>query len=155
VVGETLTKKEDVITKTYDLLLYIIPQLAKFPRDQKFLLADRIETLILEFLEDMIEAYYSAKELALLERGNLKLEKLRYLIRLCHDVQFINHRRYGLISEKIDEIGRMAGGWRKSVQSHEKRKKPDPEICSFENLLLASKKAQKGKRFKTDTAASI
>ena len=38
-----MSEKENVIIKVYDLLKYIIPQLAKFPRDQKFILADRIE----------------------------------------------------------------------------------------------------------------
>ncbi len=117
-----MSQKEDIITKTYDLLLYLIPQLAKFPRDQKFLLGDRIETLMLDFLEDMIVAYYSREKLLLLDKGNLKLERLRYLIRLCNDLKFLNDRRYGLISEKINEIGRMVGGWRKSLPDYEKRK---------------------------------
>jgi hypothetical protein len=112
-----MAEKEDLLTKTYDLLLYIIPQLAKFPRDQKFLLADRIEVHILDILEDLIEAYYSEKvqKLPILKGVNLKLEKLRFLIRLSHDMQFFSHKRYGIISEKINEIGRMVGGWIKKL----------------------------------------
>ena len=33
-----------VIPKTYDLLVWLLPTLAKFPRDQKFLLGDRLQT---------------------------------------------------------------------------------------------------------------
>jgi hypothetical protein len=32
------------LTKLQDLLVYLIPQLNKFPREQKFVLGDRIET---------------------------------------------------------------------------------------------------------------
>jgi hypothetical protein len=110
-----MSEKEDILTKTYDLLLYLIPQLSKFPRDQKFLLADRIETLLLDYLEAMVQAYYSKDKIFLLEQGNLKLERLRYLVRLGHDLKLINHDRYGFISEKIDELGRMTGGWRKAI----------------------------------------
>jgi len=72
-----MSEKEDILTKTYDLLLYLIPQLTKFPRDQKFLLADRIETLLLDYLEDMIQAYYTKDKAFILEQGNLKLERSR------------------------------------------------------------------------------
>jgi len=48
----------NVLTKIHDLLLYSIPQLAKMPRDQKYLLGDRIETKMLEVLEHAIRASY-------------------------------------------------------------------------------------------------
>jgi len=112
-----MAEKEDILTKTYDLLLYLIPQLAKFPRDQKFLLGDRIEALLLDYLEDMIQAYYSKEKISILEKSNLKLERLRYLVRLSHDLKCVSHERYGFVSEKINELGRIAGGWRKAVQN--------------------------------------
>ncbi len=36
-----MATSDNVLTKLHDLLLYLIPQLGKFQRDQKFLLADR------------------------------------------------------------------------------------------------------------------
>ena len=45
-----MPKEVDAITKLYDLLLWIIPKLEKFPRSQKFLIADRIETMLLDIL---------------------------------------------------------------------------------------------------------
>lgn len=33
-----------VVPKTYDLLVWLLPTLAKFPRDQEFLLGDRLQT---------------------------------------------------------------------------------------------------------------
>ncbi len=37
-----MPQTEDVLTLSYDFLKYLVPILSKFPRDQKFLLADRI-----------------------------------------------------------------------------------------------------------------
>lgn len=106
-----------IILKTYGFLIYIVPLLAKLPRDQKYLVGDRIQTKILDVLDTFVEAYYSPKvqKLPLLKSANIELEQLRYLIRMMHDLKLINHEKYGDISEKIDEIGKMCGGWLKSI----------------------------------------
>ena len=44
------TKDVSAFVRTYDLILWIIPTLDKFPRRQKFLLADRIQTTLLDIL---------------------------------------------------------------------------------------------------------
>lgn len=38
-------KDVNALTNLYDLILWIIPVLEKFPKSQKFLIADRIETI--------------------------------------------------------------------------------------------------------------
>ncbi|MCB0597797.1 MAG: diversity-generating retroelement protein Avd [Lewinellaceae bacterium] len=113
-----MSEKENVITHTYDLLKYLVPQLAKYPRQQKFLLADRIQLKVMEILDLFIEAYYSSspqEKAALLRRVNLQLEKLRYLIRLSNDLRCINEDRYAYISRQVNDIGKQAGGWLKSL----------------------------------------
>lgn len=52
-----MAEKETVVTHTYDLLKYIVPQLLKFPRAQKFVLADKIQQNLTYILELLIEAY--------------------------------------------------------------------------------------------------
>ena len=111
-------QKETVLTLAYDLLSYLVPILTKFPRAQKFVLADRIQNNLTEVLELLIEAYYSrdeAKESAL-AKANIDLEKLRYLIRLAKDLRCIDLRRYEFIQLKINEIGIQAGAWLKSLR---------------------------------------
>ena len=53
-----IPKEVDAITKLYDFLLWIILKLEKFPRSQKFLIADRIEAVLLDVLDLLIEASY-------------------------------------------------------------------------------------------------
>ena len=52
-------KEVDAVTKLYDLILWLIPKLEQFPRSQKFLIGDRIESLMPDTLERLIEASYS------------------------------------------------------------------------------------------------
>ncbi|MBL7803680.1 MAG: diversity-generating retroelement protein Avd [Saprospiraceae bacterium] len=106
-----------IVAHTYDLLKYLIPQLTRFPRSQKFVLADRIQTTLTEVLEHLLVACYSrdlAKKQAL-QNANLGLEKLRYLLRLAKDLHCIDLRRYELVQEKINQIGIQAGAWLKSL----------------------------------------
>jgi hypothetical protein len=108
------TQNIPIIESTYQLLLYLIPVLQKFPRGQKYLLADRIEEKLLDVLADLLEAYQNPpvrKEK--LWTSNRNLEKLRFLVRLCYDLGFMDIKRYEYISGQINEIGKMLGGWLK------------------------------------------
>src|SRR5271170_7057047 len=54
-----MAESDNILTKLQDLLVYLIPQLNKFPRDQKFVLGDRNETKLLNVQEDCLRAYNS------------------------------------------------------------------------------------------------
>ncbi len=109
-------KDISALTKIYSLLLWIIPILEKYPRTQKFLLADRIENLLLDIMELVINAVYSKEKKEHLKTANLKMEKLRYLIRLCKDLKYLNIKKYEYISNAVNEIGIEIGAWIKSVE---------------------------------------
>ena len=100
-----------VVPKTYDLLAWLLPVLAKFPRDQKFLLGDRLQTSLMDVLGLLIEANYTRDRGHLLRRANIELEKFRFWVRLASDMRFLGSRRYHFLAERVDEIGRMLGGW--------------------------------------------
>lgn len=54
-----MPKEVDAITKLYDFLFWIVPKLEKFPRSKKLIIADRIEAVLLDVLDLLIEAAYS------------------------------------------------------------------------------------------------
>ena len=112
-----MMEKENVITHTYDLLFYVAPQLVKFPRSQKFVLADRIQNLLTDILQLLIEAYFTPADVKrpILQKTNLELEKLRYLVRLAKDLHCLDLRRYEYVQEKINDIGKEVGAWIKSL----------------------------------------
>jgi hypothetical protein len=54
------------------------------------------------------------------ERGhlleaNLQLEVARHLVRLANAWKLFSNHTYGVLAENMDEVGRMIGGWLKSV----------------------------------------
>lgn len=105
------------LEKHYAFLLWLLPTLEQFPRGQKFLLGDRMQTAALLTMEALVEATYSRRPDAILNRANLELEKLRVLCRLAHDLRLLDHRRYEFAARALDETGRLVGGWRKALQA--------------------------------------
>ena len=118
-----MAEGDNVLTKLHDLLLYLVPQLSKFPRDQKFLLADRIESKVLDVQERCLRAYYTRDKRPHLIEANMGLEITRHLVRLSYDLRLMAPKCYEQVSMKVDEIGRMIGGWLKKIALS----RPDPE----------------------------
>jgi hypothetical protein len=74
-----------VFVKSYDFLKGLFPITEKFPKRVRVTLVNRVDSIVLELIEDLIEAKYSRNKLQLLREANLKLEKLRILLRFSHD----------------------------------------------------------------------
>jgi hypothetical protein len=115
--------QETIISKAYELLKVSLPIVEKIPRSHKFTLGDRLETHLMDLLELLIEAFYvpRSQKLPILHRGNILLEKIRYLIRLAHDLHFLRNAQYEELSTRLLEIGRMTGGWIKSLDPNQKK----------------------------------
>ena len=102
---------------TYQFLLWLVPNVEKFPRSQKFLLGDRIQATALGILEGLVEATYSRSRTRSLGQVNVALEKLRFLLRLAHDLRHLDVRRYEFAARSVDDIGRSVGGWLKAHEA--------------------------------------
>ncbi len=113
------TKAPEIITKFYDFLLYLVPKISKFPKSQKYLLGDRLETISLSILENLIEAVYSREKLPLLLRSNIQLEKLRYLFRLSKDLKLLDLHTYEVASKMLYDLGNQLGGWIKQQRARQ------------------------------------
>ena len=74
--------------------------------------------MTLELLESIIEASELSREekLPILRQASVRLNFLRVFLRLTKDVKAIDTKKYILLEEMVDEIGRMLGGWIKSTK---------------------------------------
>jgi|TARA_B100001964_G_scaffold244304_1_gene325227 hypothetical protein len=102
------------ITKSYDVTNWLLNKVESFPRSKRFTLGNRIVNHVLDILESLIEARYSSDKVSILKTANIRIEKLRYLIRLCVDNKIISISSYEYISKEIDFLGRQVGGWLKT-----------------------------------------
>ena len=107
----------------YRFILWLVPTLDRFPRSQRFLLGDRIQGAALDVLEALVEATYTRRRQPSLARANLGVEKLRFLIRLAHDLRHLDRRRYEYAARSLDETGRKIGAW---IKTHHARESTRP-----------------------------
>jgi len=105
-----------VVVKTYDFARWLIPHLAKFSRDHRFTLGNRLEDGILDVLECLVEATYLREKRDLLRRANARLHRVRYLVRLATDFHLLSLKQYEFAATAIDEIGLELGGWLKQQE---------------------------------------
>jgi hypothetical protein len=52
-----------------------------------------------------------------LQEASLQTNGIRYLLRLAKDLRLLSLEAYGFSSESLEEIGRMVGGWQRSLAS--------------------------------------
>jgi hypothetical protein len=86
----------------------------KIPRNQKFLLGDRIQTAAIDLMIGVVEATYTKERSSLLRAAQMNIEKLRFLFRLANSGGIVSHAAYEYAARQIDQIGRGLGGWRKA-----------------------------------------
>ncbi len=108
-----------IFEKTYQLILWLFPTVHKFPKAQRFVLGQQIENTALDLLRGIIAANQERDRLFILKRVSVDLDTLRLLIRLAKDLDFISVRQYVFAAERVNEIGRLLGGWMRSAVSTE------------------------------------
>ena len=104
-----------LFARFHDFCVWLAPAVEKFPRSQRFLLADRLLDTAFACHADLILARKVSgpqREAALLA-ADVKLETLRLQLRLAVDLRCISVRQYEHAARLLDEIGRMLGSWRK------------------------------------------
>jgi hypothetical protein len=108
-------KESPIFARTYDLLLWLIPQTLKFPREHRFTMAQRVQDVALDFQERIIEGALSdaQRQNDHLAQADVDLTKLRLYLRLCKDLQLLSLGQYEHVSRMMVEIGKLLGGWRR------------------------------------------
>ncbi len=103
--------------KTIDLYKLYYTYVQLFPKKDKYTLGATCEKYIIEILELLITASYLPKDtkLSLIKSANNKFETLKIFIRLLRELNIIDQKKYLALQTMIQEIGRMFGGWIKSL----------------------------------------
>lgn len=108
-------QQSPIFSKTSDFLLWLLQHTEKFPKSERFRLAKRIEDAAFDFYEDLVRTVKSRDKRRMLLSADLELEKLRLYIRLSHSRHLTNHQQYLYAAECLTEIGKLLGGWLKSL----------------------------------------
>ena len=106
-----------ILQKIFDMMEYGYLALAQFPKSEKFALVTDIKHSMNVLLERCIEAQKKYYKKTTLQDMDVELIKLRAYIRLSFQLGFLPMKKYEVWSAKLIEIGKMLGGWLKTVNS--------------------------------------
>ena len=107
-----------IIHKTYELYSAVHILEKSIPKMERYTLWQRSENAVLDVLEGFLQAGYLSQEKRVdhLLRISVRVDILRVFLRLSLDTKAINHKKYIALQQAVDEIGRMLGGWMKSLK---------------------------------------
>jgi hypothetical protein len=115
---DQLHNEAPILKLTVDLYKEFYQYLKTFPKKDQYMLGKRSEEYLLNFLELVLIAVSLDKlrKVKTLEEASSKLDVLKVLFRLARELKILDNKKYLLLEEKTQRIGRMLGGWLKSLQ---------------------------------------
>ena len=105
-----------IYTRMLEVELWLFEKVNSFPKKQRFVLGQEIEKSSLQCLRYIIEANNARTPQLTYEKLwslNVELEVLRGLLRIGYEMKFYNVKSLGYVTEKVNEVGKMCGGWLK------------------------------------------
>ena len=106
-----MNRESPAFVKTYDLLRWLLPATAKFPKQQRFVLARQIEETAFAFHRELLRA--GSNGWAALSEADHLLAVLRTYLRLACELKFFSVNQYEHAARLVDELGRLVGGWKR------------------------------------------
>lgn len=109
-----MTKAQSpVFVKVYDFLKWLLPATAKFPKQQRFVLARQIEDEAFAFHRALFRAAREPRPA--LAEADVHLAALRTYLRLACELKFLSVGQYEHSARLVEELGRLIGGWMRSA----------------------------------------
>lgn len=102
--------------KCEDMIKYGYVALRQFPKSEKFSLAQDIKRTMIGLLERIVRSNRHRDKKEALYAIDTELEILRTQVRLAMELQFLPFAKYEVWGGHLAEIGRMLGGWMKSIK---------------------------------------
>ncbi|KKQ82932.1 MAG: hypothetical protein UT07_C0014G0008 [Parcubacteria group bacterium GW2011_GWB1_38_8] len=103
---------KEKVTYTYWLKLY-----RKISKPERFGIGEKIDNLFLEVLELTHYGRYAslADKLPFLEQAILKIDRIKFFSEIAWENKLIITGQHAEFIEKLEEIGRELGGWKKGI----------------------------------------
>lgn len=108
-----------VITKEKDAYQFWLILHKNIPKTERFNLGQKIDLLFIDILELSFTALYLPPEqkIILLGKAISRLDLLKFFMQLAWENKLIPTDKFTALSQKLEEIGRIIGGWKKGLQS--------------------------------------
>jgi len=91
--------------------------LPHFPKTSRYTLGSKIDFLFVEIVELSVTASYlnRNRKFPYVQKAVLKLDLLKFFLQVSWEIKALDNKKFIVLSEKLDEIGKMLGGWLKQL----------------------------------------
>lgn len=103
-----------LLVRWYEVVKWLLERVESFPKNQRFIFGQRVADAALDIMDLLVEAAYRKEKREVLVRANLRLERLRWLLRLARERALLTARQQEFVAEQFHECGKMLGGWIKA-----------------------------------------
>jgi hypothetical protein len=102
-----------LLQKTKDLYLLWYGYYKSLPKEHRYTLGSKIDNLLCEIIEAISSASFliGSEKLPYIKVAIRKTDASKIFIMLLWETKSLDNKKYLHLSEKINEIGRMLGGW--------------------------------------------
>ena len=113
-----------VLVKTKESYQFWHNNLVNLNRIDRNTIGAKIDDNFLSLLELIFRSCFACdkyEKLSLVSLAVGKNDLLKFLLQIAWEQKIISHKCYGALVISLDEIGRMLGGWKKSLQNKNSR----------------------------------
>lgn len=106
-----------VLQKWEDMALYLYIAMKQYPKSERHtLVADTTNALwnIGTYITRANMMHSTQGRIKMIEAADMELSRLKVLVRMGMLLKFMDMKKYGILSGKLTEIGKMLGGWLRS-----------------------------------------
>jgi hypothetical protein len=107
-----------VLQKLKEAYLFWYQNYSILPKTHRYSLGEKIDKLFIDAIEATITAnFLSPKEKILYVRlATRKLDALKIFLMILWETRSFDNKKYIALSEKLNETGKMLGGWSGQLQ---------------------------------------
>ncbi|MFH1385937.1 MAG: four helix bundle protein [Patescibacteria group bacterium] len=115
--------KASILQRIKEGYLLWINIVQHIPKTARYTLGARIENKFLDLLELAYIAYFTSKDKKAekISECALTLDTLKFLVAVTWEAKIISHKHFEEAALKLEEVGKMLGGWKNSLNNPEKK----------------------------------
>ena len=107
-------RESPLFVKTRDFIVWLLQHSAKFPKQYRHSLTERLECSALQF-QRCIGRAIIVREAGALAEADFELWQVKQLLYVAQELHLISGRILGFAFERLGEIGKLLGAWRKKA----------------------------------------
>jgi hypothetical protein len=104
-----------IFARCDEVVLWVLRATVRYPRSYRAALGKATQEAALLLQRELIAAARRREKRQALQAADEALHELRILLRQGHTLRLISLGQYEHIIRRLDEVGRLLGGWRKSL----------------------------------------